>query len=106
MNKINANHYPQSVESAFRSIVFRGTVGFHLSNVELVEDSDRRKVYRAYTKGGNCYELVSAKIGKKRIYYMDDMTDPSSQIRVHPAAEHGILISIIDYNQEILNKGK
>lgn len=99
---MNANHYPQSVKSAFRGIVLKGAVGFITSNVQLVEDTDRRQVYRAYTKERNCYELVSAKVDRKRIYYMDDVSDPAFQERVHPAAEHDILMSIIDYNEELL----
>lgn len=99
---MNATHYPQSAKSAFRSVGFLGTVGFHLSNVELIENTEKRKVYRAYTEEKKCYELVKAKVDGKTIYYMDDVTDPSSQLRVHPAAEHGILISIIDYNEKIL----
>lgn len=98
---IHSNHYPQTAKAAFKSTVFlSASIGF-LSNVEKIEDTDQRKVFRAYTESKSCYEIVKSKIDGKFIYYIEDVTDLDRKEKIPLGAEHGILISIIDYNQKL-----
>ncbi len=55
------------------------------TNIIVIEDSERRKVIRAYGTGDRVYEFVKVRDERQNaFYYVDDVTDPANKQIAEP----------------------